>query len=78
MVRFNCYFIFKHEGDLFSPSLLGGIMKYFRIFFVIVTAVLAYWAATLDVMNNNHWLINAAILTGWIILYEIVERVAKK
>lgn len=52
-------------------------MIYCRLTFIILTGILVYWAATLDLINSNHWLINAAIGSGWIALYEVFEHVVK-
>lgn len=53
-------------------------MFYFRAFFVLVTFAICYIAGTLNVINENHWLVNAGILATWILFYGYVLEPAVK
>ncbi|MCC5452229.1 hypothetical protein LMJ53_10900 [Rheinheimera sp. UJ51] len=53
-------------------------MLYFRIAFVFVTFVIVYAAGMLNIINENHWLVNAGILALWIVCYGyVLEPVVK-
>lgn len=44
-------------------------MIFIRVVFVFLTAMIVYLAASLDMINNNYWVLNAAILSSWYLFY---------